>query len=166
MTIHAVEVFYLDTWFWNRDWIVFSSLSQSGSLDTKVEIYLATGTQHQSDSGWINNLLRAKILSCVRSEADAAPQWNDALFLRYDRVLLGVPIPGLVSMSCPCRCPCPNNTALFEGADLVLTQAAQLLTSASNMVEPTNCFALPLIGKYGSKISPSVLMPIVQQIMY
>lgn len=71
---------------------------------------------------------------------------------------------------CPCLvralCPCPNNTALFEGADLVLTQAAQLLTSASNMVEPTNCFALPLIGKYGSKISPSVFIPIVQQIMY
>lgn len=166
MTIHAVEVFYLDTWFWNRDWIVFSSLSQSGSLDTKVEIYLATGTQHQSDSGWINNLLRAKILSCVRSEADAAPQWNDALFLRYDRFFLVFLSP----VWCPCLvralCPCPNNTALFEGADLVLTQAAQLLTSASNMVEPTNCFALPLIGKYGSKISPSVLMPIVQQIMY
>ncbi|KAL3408225.1 hypothetical protein V8F44DRAFT_637999 [Aspergillus fumigatus] len=104
--------------------------------------------------------LAGRILSCVRSEADAAPQWNDALFLRYDRFFLVFLSP----VWCPCLvralCPCPNNTALFEGADLVLTQAAQLLTSASNMVEPTNCFSLPLIGKYGSKISPSVFIPI------
>ncbi|PKX96389.1 uncharacterized protein P174DRAFT_77365 [Aspergillus novofumigatus IBT 16806] len=109
-------------------------------------------------------------LFSVSTEADAAPQQNDALFCRYGRVLLGVLIPSL--SPCPCPCPCPNNTACFKGPTSIysrgLTDPGSSIINFSlkmQLSQQTSLLFLPL-GKYRSKFSPSELMPIVQQIMY